>query len=137
MALNVALLRSSFELVVDRQPRLTHRFYEILFERHPQAKSLFTRYSAAAQEKMLTDALVAVMDHLEDAPWLSSTLKQLGAKHVGYGVTPEMYAWVGGSLLATLAEAGGPYWTPALQSAWTDAYGAIAGLMQAGADEAA
>jgi hemoglobin-like flavoprotein len=40
-------------------------------------------------------------------------------------------------LLATLAEAGGPYGTPALRRAWTDAYGAIAGLMKAGAAEAA
>lgn len=83
---------------------------------------------------MLTEALVAVMDHLEDAPWLASTLKALGARHVGYGVTNEMYDWVGASLLATLAEAGGPYWTQELASAWTKAFGAIAGLMQAGAE---
>lgn len=137
MALDVPLLRSSFELVVDRRPNLTERFYEILFQRYPQAKALFVRNSPASQQKMLTDALVAVMAHLEDAPWLTTTLKHLGAKHVGYGVTDEMYAWVGDSLLATLAEAGGPYWTPALQKAWTDAYGAIAGLMKAGAAEAA
>lgn len=136
MSLNVPLLRSSFELVVERQPQLTHRFYEILFERYPQAKPLFGRNSSAAQEKMLTDALVAVMDHLEDAPWLTTTLKGLGAKHAGYGVTTEMYGWVGASLLATLAEVAKSDWTPALATAWTDAYGAIAGLMQAGAAEA-
>jgi hypothetical protein len=58
MALDVALLRGSFD-----------------------------RNSSAQQEKMLTDALVAVMDHLEDAPWPTSTLQGLGAKHRGYGVT--------------------------------------------------
>jgi hemoglobin-like flavoprotein len=136
MSLNVALLRGSFDLVVERQPQLTHRFYEILFQRYPQAKALFGRNTAAAQEKMLTDALVAVMDHLEDAPWLTTTLKHLGAKHKGYGVTMEMYGWVGASLLATLAEVAGNDWTPLLESAWTEAYGAIAGLMQAGAAEA-
>jgi hemoglobin-like flavoprotein len=137
MSLNVQLLRSSFDLVVERQPQLVHRFYEILFERYPQAKPLFgRRNTAAAQEKMLTDALVAVMDHLEDAPWLSNTLKQLGAKHKGYGVTDEMYGWVGASLLATLAEVAGKDWSRELEAAWTEAYGAIAGLMQAGAAEA-
>jgi len=135
MSLNVALLRSSFDLVVERQPQLTHRFYEILFQRYPQAKALFGRNTAAAQEKMLTDALVAVMDHLEDAPWLTSTLKALGAKHKGYGVTNEMYGWVGASLLATLAEAAAADWTKGHEAAWTEAYGAIAGLMQAGAAE--
>jgi nitric oxide dioxygenase len=41
-----------------------------------------------------------------------------------------MYGWVGASLLATLAEVAGDEWTPELATAWTDAYGAIAGLMQ-------
>jgi hemoglobin-like flavoprotein len=82
----------------------------------------------------LTSALVAVLDHLEDAPWLQTTLGALGAKHVGYGVTREMYDWVGASLLATLAEVAGPAWTPDLQGAWSEAYGAIASLMQAHRD---
>jgi len=136
MSLNVPLLRSSFELVVERQPQLTRRFYEILFARYPRAKTLFNQNAPAAQEKMLTNALVAVMDHLEDAPWLTTTLKGLGAKHAGYGVTTEMYDWVGASLLATLAEVAKADWTPALEEAWTDAYVAIAGLMQDGAAEA-
>jgi len=137
MSLNVPLLRSSFDLVVERQPRLTSRFYEILFQRYPEAKLLFHRNKPELQEKMLTDTLVAVMDRLDDAPWLTATLKGMGAKHVEYGVTNEMYGWVGASLLATLAEVAGKDWTPELEAAWTEAYGAIAGLMQAGAAEAA
>ena len=129
MALNVPVLRSTFDLVVERQPQVVHRFYEILFSRHPEAKALFGRNSAAAQEKMLTDALVAVVDHLEDAPWLTSTLGALGEKHKGYGVTPEMYGWVGGSLLTALGEAAGPDWSPEAEQAWTEAYGAIVSLM--------
>jgi hemoglobin-like flavoprotein len=130
MSLNAPLLRSSFDLVVERQPKLVHRFYEILFDRYPQSKSLFGRNTPQKQEEMLTAALVAVLDHIEDAPWLVSTLGQLGAKHDEYGVTPEMYGWVGSSLLATLAEVAGKDWTPELETAWTDAYGAIVGLMQ-------
>jgi len=137
MSLNVPLLRSSFDLVVERQPQLTRRFYEILFDRYPQTRPLFHRNQPELQEKMLTDALAAVMDRLDDAPWLTATLKQMGAKHLEYGVTDEMYGWVGASLLATLAEVAGKDWTPELEAAWTEAYGAIAGLMQAGAAEAA
>jgi hemoglobin-like flavoprotein len=137
MGLNVALLRQSFELVTDRQPQVTHRFYEILFERHPQARGLFGRSSAAKQEEMLGAALVAVLDHIEDAAWLTATLKQLGAKHVDYGVTEEMYGWVGASLLGAFAEIAGKDWTPELAVAWTEAYGAISALMQSGARERA
>jgi len=133
--MDIALLRSSFELVVDRNPDLVARFYDILFERYPQAQALFGRNSRGRQEKMLTGALVAVLDHLEDAAWLESTLGALGRKHVDYGVTDEMYGWVGESLLVTLAEAAGEAWTPALESEWTAAYGAISGAMLAGTRE--
>lgn len=133
MSLNVPLLRSSFDLVVERQPQLTTRFYEILFARYPQVKPLFGRNSAAHQAQMLTGALVAVLEHLEDGPWLAQTLSAMGKKHVDYGVTNEMYDWVGASLLAAIAEAAGADWSAELESAWASAYGAIAGLMQAGA----
>jgi hemoglobin-like flavoprotein len=129
MALDVDLLRKSFELVLQRNPNLTSRFYDVLFDRYPQAKPLFGRNSRQAQEQMLAGALVAVMDHLEDAPWLKETLHGLGEKHRGYGVTPEMYDWVGASLLATLAEAAGPDWTPKHQEQWAEAYGVIVSMM--------
>lgn len=129
MSLNVPLLRKSFEMVVERSPGLTGRFYEILFERRPEVRRLFGRNSSAAQERMLTDALVAVVDHLEDAPWLTQNLGALGTKHVGYGVTREMYDWVGDALIAALAEALGDDWNAEVHAAWAAAYGAIVDLM--------
>ena len=131
MPLNVNLLRQSFEVVATANPRFVSRFYEILFERYPQSRPLFPQNGMARQAEMLTQALVAVLDHLEDAPWLQQTLGALGAKHVDYGVTREMYDWVGASLLATLAEVAGQAWTPELQAAWGEAYGAIVSLMLA------
>ncbi|HET9442236.1 MAG TPA: globin domain-containing protein [Acidimicrobiales bacterium] len=131
MALDVELLRSSFALVAEREPQLTIRFYEILFDRYPQVRPLFGVWNRN-QAQMLQDALMAVVDHLEDAPWLASTLAGLGRTHLDYGVTPEMFAWVGECLLATLADVAGRDWTPALEAAWAEAYGAVAGLMQEG-----
>jgi hemoglobin-like flavoprotein len=132
MALDVPLLRQSFELVLERNPTVTTRFYEILFERYATTRALFRRNAKQVQEAMLAKALVAVMDHLEDAPWLEQTLGALGARHVDYGVTPEMYDWVGDALLSTLAEVAGSDWTPALASNWGEAYGVIVSLMRKG-----
>lgn len=137
MALKGELLRSSLELVLERQPAITKQFYEILFVRYPQVRPLFGRNAAQAQEQMLQEAIVAVVDHVEDAAWLTSTLGALGQKHVDYGVTPAMYDWVADSLIATLAEIAGSDWTPALQAAWSEALLAIRDLMLAGAAEAA
>lgn len=136
MALEVESLRDSFELVLSRRPNVTHLFYEELFHRHPEARSMFGRHSLEAQEQMLAEALVAAVANLEDAAWLQSNLGELGSKHAEYGVTEEMYGWVGDALLATFAEAAGDDWTPALERAWSDAYQAIAQLMLAGYPQA-
>ena len=136
MALQIETLRSSFALVIEKEPELTSRFYEILFERYPQVRPMFSPDRQKMQSRMLAQALAAVVDHLEDPDWLGETLEAMGARHVRYGVRDEMYGWVGESLLATLAEVAGDAWTPDLEAAWTDAYGAIAGLMIAGAQKA-
>ena len=132
MTLNADLLQRSFDLIMDRRPDLTVRFYEILFERYPALAPMFRR-DRTAQARMLAGAIAAVLDHLDDAPWLTATLGQLGARHVEYGVTNAMYDQVGDALLATLAEAAGADWTPEVAAQWTLAYGAIASMMQAGA----
>ena len=137
MALDVELLRSTFDLVIHRQPNLTHVFYEDLFDKHPEARALFVRRPPEVQEQMLAEALVAALDHLEDAAWLSEHLGALGAQHADYGVTETMYGWVAASLLATLADVAGPDWTPAAESAWSDAIDAVASLMLAGYPRAA
>ncbi|HVK76641.1 MAG TPA: globin domain-containing protein [Kofleriaceae bacterium] len=133
MTLDPTILRTSFALVVERKPDLTVRFYEILLARYPALAPMFARTPRAAQAEMLAQALGAVLDHLEDASWLAATLGALGRRHVGYGVTDEMYDHVGDALLATLAEVAGDDWTPAVAEQWTLAYGAIAGMMKAGA----
>lgn len=82
---------------------------------------------------MLQEALVSILDHLDDAAWLEETLTAMGRKHVDYGVTEEMYDWVGDSLLTTISEVAGDDWSPELEEAWKQAYAAIASLMIQGA----
>jgi hemoglobin-like flavoprotein len=103
----------------------------MVFERYPRTQPMFSVGKRAKQAEMLTGALVAVMDHLEDAPWLTNTLSALGEKHVGDGVTREMYGWIGACLLTALAETAGSKWNAERNAAWTEAYGAIVSLMLA------
>lgn len=133
-ALNVALLRESFDLLATRESKITARFYEILFERYPQTRPMFSRKTPEKQQQMLAEALVAVLDHLEDASWLEQNLQAMGATHATYEVTSEMYGWVGECLLATFAEVAGDDWSPELEEAWATAYGALSSLMIQGAE---
>jgi hemoglobin-like flavoprotein len=132
VSLDVQLLRHSFASIVEREPAVTRRFYENLFTDYPQVKPLFHPDRLEAQQRMLAEAISAVLDHLEDAPWLRSTLGAMGAKHVEYGVEDRMYDWVGASLLKTFEQVAGDEWTPQTAAAWTAAYSAIAAMMQAG-----
>ncbi len=138
MSLDVTALRESFALVASKELALATRFYEILFERYPAVKGMFGKARPqAAQAEMLTAALAAVVEHLEDGPWLQTTLSGLGNKHLDYGVTDEMYDWVGECLIAALADVAGDAFTPRVKDAWIGAYGAVASMMKAGARAAA
>lgn len=136
MSLDAAALRESFALVVERSPNITHRFYEIFFAKYPQVQPMFGRRSQKEQEQMLTQALVAVIDHVEDGPFLQKTLHDLGYKHVSYGVEDHMYGWVGECLLTALGEALGDDFTPRVRTAWETAYKAIVTLTLEGANAA-
>jgi len=132
MSLQVAVIRSSFEVVARGNP--VARFYDILFERYPRARPLFGhRHTPDVQERMFTEALVAVVEHLEDAPWLEERMTRLGREHVGYGVTDEMYDWVGECLLAAMAEVADAGWSEEAEAAWSEAYASIAGFCLKGA----
>jgi hemoglobin-like flavoprotein len=126
------LLLESLGWASELEEVVTLRFYEILFERYPQVRPLFSR-DRSLQARMLQDAVVAAVAHLDDAAWLSQTLGAIGAKHVDYGVTDEMYPLVGECLIAALAEPCGPRWTPAHEGAWARTCGARMGLALQGA----
>lgn len=126
------LLLESVEWASENEDVITLRFYEILFERYPSVRPLFSR-ERTAQAKMLQDAVMAAIDHMDDAEWLTETLGALGAQHVDYGVEDEMYPWVGECLVAALAEQCGDRWTDAHQDAWVRTYGALQSLALAGA----
>jgi len=134
MALKVDLIRDSLERVVQREPNLTRPFYARLFSRYPAVVPLFGARSAERQEQMLQEAIVAVVDHLEDATWLRQTLCGLGRQHVDYGVTAPMYAWVQECLIETLAEIAGDDWSEQHTAAWDEALAAVSSLMLAGAE---
>jgi len=118
-------------LLADADENLTSRFYEILFERYPAVRPMFSA-DVRPQAAMLRTAVLAVLEHLDDPEWLTRTLGKLGAKHATYGATPEMFDAVAECMVAAMAELGGDAWTPAMTDAWTEALGTVASLMLAG-----
>lgn len=119
------ILRETLELTLASDDTFPVRFYERLFAAHPQVQPLFHRSTPGAQNKLFAQKLTALVDHLDDPEWLDRELGKLARNHVSYGVTPEMYPWVGDALIATLREACGDAWTADAERAWSDAYASL------------
>jgi hemoglobin-like flavoprotein len=134
MSLNVELLESSFAQIKDRQTEFTEYFYTNLLTDYPEVQPLFANIHMQEQQKKLFQSLVLTVDNLSKPDILTDALKGLGTRHVKYGVLPEHYPMVGSSLLKTFATCLQSAWTPNIEQAWIEAYGAITQLMLDGAD---
>ncbi|CAM9452629.1 unnamed protein product [Hapterophycus canaliculatus] len=65
---------------------------------------------------------VAMLDKMDT---LVPILKSLGKKHVGFGVTNDMYPSVGSALVTTLEKGLGDQFTPLTKESWTWVFGII------------
>lgn len=128
MALNVELLESSFNLVAPRADELVNIFYDRLFREHPEVRPLFPE-AMDEQKKHLVAALAAIIQNLRNPQELAHMLRELGLRHIDYGVQREHYPIVGKTLLASLAEIAGDAWSDELERSWSEAYEAIQSII--------
>lgn len=108
-------------------------FYATLFEMAPEVRPLFSGVPMPDQKKKLAAAIGLVVKSPELPQSVASALRELGRRHLGYGVEDAHYDAVGAALIETLAIALKSEFTPAARVAWVDAYGAVASHMKAGA----
>ena len=128
-----ALLRRSFALATREPERFAPRFYERLFTLAPAVRSLFPDDLRHQQQK-LTQALVVLVRGLDQPQVLEPVLRQLGARHAGYGAQAGHYAVVGEALIETLDELAGEPMDAGTRAAWAGLYGWVAATMLAGAE---
>ena len=134
MSLQIDLLTDSFALLGDRQAEFSNSFYQNLFADYPQVQPLFTHTDMKEQANKLFASLVLVVENLTNPDVLSPVLTALGTRHIKYGVLPEHYPMVGGTLLKSMAITLEELWTDDMAKAWTEAYQAIVKIMLDGAE---
>jgi methyl-accepting chemotaxis protein len=121
-------LEQSFSRILSQKETFAQAFYNRLFERFPQVKSLFMNTDMKLQQNKLLGALAMVVSNLRHPEKLAEPLKELGRRHESYHIRPEHYAMVGTILVETLARFD-PEWTLELQTAWVGAYETIVAQM--------
>ncbi len=136
MTLNINLLENSFSRVKPDAMKFSVRFYEKLFDYHPELKPLFAKVDLAAQEKKLIVSLAVIVENLRNPEELTMALKSLGAYHQQLGTMKEHYPFVGQALVETFAEYLGDKWDRNTHQAWVDAYSLITEIMLEGAKDA-
>jgi hemoglobin-like flavoprotein len=127
-ALDIQLVKESFQKVVPIADQAAALFYARLFELDPKLRGLF-RGDMVEQGRKLMSMIAMAVASLERLDKLVPVVRSLGARHAGYGVDEEHYATVGAALLWTLDKGLGSEFTPAVREAWTTTYSLLANTM--------
>lgn len=129
---DLRLVQSTFAQVRPIAAEAARLFYARLFELDPSLRPLF-RGDLSVQGNHLMAALAFVVEGLARPETILPAVRDLGRRHVRYGVKDEHYATVGEALLWTLGRAFGSAFTPEVRGAWAAAYTLLAGEMMAAA----
>lgn len=128
----IQIVQESFVKVLPIAPAAAELFYARLFEIDPNLKRLFKK-DMKEQGRMLMAMIGGAVRGLDNPAPLIPVLKDLGARHVGYGVEEHHYDTVGEALIWTLQKGLGEAFTDELCDAWVAAYQLLSSVMLQGA----
>lgn len=132
---DAAIVEDSLAALGPLTVDLGTRFYETLFEAAPSLSSLF-RENQADQIMRFVEVLAHVVSNLRATEKITPILRDLGRRHLGYGVTPAHYQTFKLALLKTLQAELEAKWTPDVARAWDRTFDGVARQMIAGAEAA-
>src|SRR6185436_21057591 len=132
--MDTAALKGSWAKVAAAGDDVPLYFYSHLFLSHPEVRSMFPIRMSGQRDKLVA-ALGAVVSNVDNLDDVIPLLEQLGRDHRRFSVITEHYSAVGASLLATLKRFLGMSWTPDLADTWSQAYGLVAKVMVAAAEQ--
>jgi len=117
----IEIVKATAKPVAAHAEEITSKMYEILFEKYPQTKALFSD-APSDQHKKLASAVIAYATNIDKLEALSGAVDKMAATHVRTGVKPEHYPMVGVSLLEAIKEVLGDAATDEVIEAWKEAY---------------
>ncbi|GAA3773558.1 globin domain-containing protein [Micromonospora maritima] len=127
---SAAVVTATLPAVRAHGEAITGRFYQRMFDAHPELLDLFNRGNQAngQQKAALAAAVAAYAGHLtgdDGAPW-GPVLDRIAHKHASLGITATQYPIVGRHLLAAVGEVLGDAVTPSVAAAWDEVYWLLA-----------
>ena len=127
------LVRNSLVHVRPMADKIAESFYSHLFEIAPHLQKLFTG-NMKTQGAMLMTSLELAVSSLDDMEGILPSVQALGERHMSYGVKKEYYPYAKESFLWALEKHLKDEFTPAVKSAWSEAFNTLIEAMISAAD---
>src|SRR2546423_1825938 len=116
-----ALVKASYQRLVPMADTAAQLFYSRLFETHPSLRAL-VKADFQDQSAKFADMLRILVAELDHPDKIERTIRELGVRHIGYGVIDGHYETVGESLVWAIEKALGRETSTELKEAWTEFY---------------
>jgi hemoglobin-like flavoprotein len=126
------VVRATFAKIAPIADQAGAMLYEKMFALDPDLRRLFA-IDIETQGAKLMAMLATAIANVHRLDEILPKVRELGRRHVGYGVKDGDYDTGGVALAQTLEAAFGDDFTPVIRDAWSACYEAIAGEMKAGA----
>ena len=127
----IRLVQESYLKILPVKETLSDRFYGRLFQLDPSLKALFSRDIKEQGKKFMDmmDLVVGGLNNFEAD--VIPAVRELGARHVTYGVKLHHYETLKLALLGVLEEILGDDFPPETRQAWAATYDLLAHAMVA------
>jgi len=126
----IATVKATAPVLAVHGYAIIERFYERLFQAHPELKNLFNmrHQERGEQQRALAGAVLAYATNADNLSALTSAVGRITHKHASLNVQPEQYGVVGHHLLAAIKEVLGEAATTDIIDAWAEAYQELADI---------
>ena len=129
----IDLVKVTWARVIPVSDLASEMFYDRLFDQYPEIRPMFEGVDLPEQRNKLIKAINMVVMSLERIETLIPSIRELGQRHLAYGVEDHHYTQVGEVLLWTLAAGLKDAWSDEAKTAWTNAYTLLTDVMIEGA----
>lgn len=123
-----SILKETENLFWENKDQITHRMYEIMFDKYPETKTLFKEFRKH-QPDVFGAALMCHFVSLDEPEVLQSFRVSICRKHVMAGVKEEHYSMMAESLFAAMNEILKDNATKKMIDAWEKWFFFIANLL--------
>jgi len=128
-------IHQSLKRILQSEDIFGKAFYEVFFERCPQAAQYFEGTNMHRQELMVTMALNLVVQYYSNGySSVEQYLQHLGTRHHDHSVPPELYPHWRDAMLATMEKFHEDDWNEELAEHWRTAIDAVVKPMMRGYD---